>query len=542
MSINQGPNIHPLKDSGAYGDIPSKFYLDKIEVSNVEENPDQVEDYYRLTLADYRPDSTFLASDEERKDKHSDEFLSLRYSGDRSEGIDPYLPDGAFTDWDFALRDPRSLMLQPDMRKHTAQQYARASYIKFSDDSDWSVPGEGITPYRMVENIKSGFYPVKDRLKIYDESMDNWHNGGINVAVRKGNDLVKITSDGTIVNLAEASQANRSDAVNQLSNDPTTAFRHSMPDQRVKISRYGLVRTKQHWNDQNWENNRLSSFTDHANMAVIDGQLAPKMLAHLIVDLEGLRQNKQEVAKGAQYNDSLVVQERQKKLSPDDIYKIIRLEGMNSQEEAPNVKYEGKMIHKYNNKPKNENRKAIQNIQINHEITKSMELATKKSNRSNIKDLRETIVKSAHDEGLYNESKSRRILKKENMKTENQNRHTNYSQFVEDTKTVKNYSGIKPSKNYNFQNTISYEEFALESRGVPYRKGANNEKRRKEKEEFENSQDTSLFEFGVYDKADKMARGKTLGRPIQNDMDYGDSEGLDEGMREVGLTDIRGIR
>ena len=52
--------------SGQYGDMPFDMYLRKIEQSCDYENPNQVDDYQRDLLKDFRPDAAFFESDQAR--------------------------------------------------------------------------------------------------------------------------------------------------------------------------------------------------------------------------------------------------------------------------------------------------------------------------------------------------------------------------------------------------------------------------------------------------------------------------------------------
>ena len=174
---------HSIVGSGS--DVPVDVYLKKIEQTCMYESPDMVESYHRNTLKDMRPCQDFFESDQPRGGRSADgklngnnissRFLNFRDSGFMSaEGAEPYLPDGTFLDHVFLEKDPRGGALEPDMRKHVDQQYARKSFINFKPDHDDSVTESGITPGQMVKNIRSGQKIIKDYLKIFDTSWDAW--------------------------------------------------------------------------------------------------------------------------------------------------------------------------------------------------------------------------------------------------------------------------------------------------------------------------------------------------------------------------------
>lgn len=544
MSFMDMSNVHPLADSGAYGGIPYDLMLRTMEQTPIYEDENQVEDYMRRQMKDYRPDAPFLASDAPRDPNdrgggnHSVERMNLRHGGARSLE-DPYLPDGSFLDWEFTDKDPRGIATDPDMRKHYEQQMARAAFIKFYDDNDYSVPETGVNPVQMVANKEAGFYQFKDRYQNFEESFDAWHNGGTAQSTRTGSDVAKCTMDGTVMDLVDSTQRNRGDAVDRLSRDPTIAFRHSTVDHRVKIAKYGMVRASQDKSYQNWSNNRGSSFLDHANMAVINGERTNRMLANLIIDLEGLRATKQEVAQGATYGDSAVQQQRSKKMQPDDIYKILMIGGNVSHGQSANEAFEGKRIARYGSMPKNNNRVLIEQIQINHEIVKSMEQATRRiaSNEGKeFRDLRKNIEQSASDRGVYREAFNRR-LGPNVSKTINETRNAEYTQHVEDGKEVKQYGGIKPSKYRNPTNDLEWERFGSHSRNTLNRKGRREGYKIKDVDDFEQDTDQNRLTFGVFDRATRADAREHMGRGIQHDMDFGDIE-TDETIHEMGDMDL----
>lgn len=539
MAYSDYSGMRGLGASGSYGAIPNDIYMRKIEQTDFYEDPDQVENHMRSMLTDLRPDKPFLAAHEARSGEDrgggfaSSERLALRHTGSRS-GTEAWLPDGVFLEHEFTERDPRGSALGPDMRKHAEQQYARASLIKLYDDSDYSVPESGITPTQMVSNIKSGMYQFKDRFQNFDTSMDGWSSGaGKQRKLEDNRAQGMVTLDGTITDLSEASVRNRQDATARLSADPTIAYRHSTPDHRVKIARYGLVKARQFMNENNWSNNRLSTFEDQSRLQVIDGQLVNKQLASFILDVTGQRDTKQAIAQGADYGDSYNNQLRNRKISAGDLVKINMMIGQlgGTQTETANQQLDGKTVNRYGQKKTHNNRNAMNNTQINHEIIESMKQATRDmKNKHRIEESREKITQSAADNGVYREaSTSQRIETFDATK-----RETKINHFIEDGKTTMNYSGIKPSDNHQKMSNLAYENFGDLSRNTKQRRLYQGEIKNRSKDNNEYEQNQNKFEFGVYDKAFKTDAKDHIGRGIQFSMDKGDS---DFGF-EVGSADL----
>ena len=454
---------------GQAGTIPYDEYLRKIQQTNLREDPDQYEKYVRGQLVDYRPDAPFFESDQTRDPNDrgsgygSKERLALRHSGARSEE-EPYLPDGTFLDHEFMERDPRGTQTAPDFNEARKQRTARAQFIKLYNDDDYSVPETGINPVQMVSLIRGGQKEFKDRWRNFDESMDSWHNGS--AALRGEHSTVAmVTKDGTIINLAEATQKLREDPVNVLSNRTPAMLRLTDPDHRVKTSKYGVVRPMQDMDSNKWNTNRYNAYLDHKIPVEINGQMVNRGLAMLILDLEGQRATKQMVAQGTNYDDSQVtmIREMQKKINPEDLYKMIMI-GMTSASQptaAHQEFFEGKQIIRHA-KFDGDVRQLLNAGQLNHVVAASMTQVNRERGAKKTDDLRQAVIKSATDYGLYKESINH---------TANVNKVTNTlvreginTRSIEDQKETKTYGGIKPSKKYNPHEIIDYEAFAKASK------------------------------------------------------------------------------
>jgi len=526
--IDEG--VDPLGASGsAYGGLPQDMYLRKIEQTDYYEDPDMTENFMRSTLTDFKPDKPFLASDEARSSDdrgsgyQSTSRLALRHSGGRSSE-DPYLPDGTFLGHIGGMtdRDPRGHAIGPDMRQHVAQQYARADLIKFYDDSDYSVPSEGINPEQMQANKISLRAAFKERYQNFDTAFDAWHNGGTDNGNGRmtGSSVAKYTHDGTIMDITEAEQGNRTDATARLSADPKVSYRHSTPDHRFKIARYGQVRVKQFMNNNDWGNNRMSTFQDHNNLVEINGTMVNRELGNLIIDLEGVRETKQAVAQGAEYGDSYNTQVRSAKLSPSDVYKIMMID-MSSPENANSRYYSEGMKNRAAGVLTHDHRSLMEHAEFNHDIADIMQQATRQMrylSEDDVRASREQVEQSVKASGLFNEQANRRMTEKT---TNNLNRESFDNRHIEDSKQTMNYAGIKPSKTNRVHGKLDGEAFAKFSRGTHQRKGKREGAVANKTYHNEYDQDQGRLDFGTYDRADRADPHEHMGRNF-NQMDMGD--------------------
>jgi hypothetical protein len=435
--------------SGQYGTIPYDAYFRKIEQHNGYEDPMTVENYMRQQLVDYRPDAPIFESDQPRDPNDrgsgfaSRERLNLRHTGFRSTES-PNLPDGVFLDHEFMERDPRGVQNMPDLSKAKDHQIARASLIKYSNDADYSIPESGISPAQMVSLIRNSQQQFKDRYANFEESMDAWYNSA-RLIDKKRNQVAMVTRDGTIVNLADADQKNRRDYVALISDKVTGIPRWTEPDHRVKVSKYGMVKSLFDIGANKWNNNRSNSYLDHSIPVELNGQMVNKLLATLIMDIEGQRSTKQEITKGADYSDSLMnqVKESKTRINPEDIYKIMMI-GMRSNSHAASA--HESMTSDTNNKKiklESDNRYIMQQSKLNHEIAETISQANKKLGQRESKDMRERIKQSAADQGIYAHVGNKKNIEKVINRLERKSKDNRY---IEEEKIVQSYAGIKPSK------------------------------------------------------------------------------------------------
>ena len=462
--------------AGQFGDIPIDLLLKKNEITDLplsEDDTETMHNHMRNLLVDHRPDRPFLESDQPRSSNipgsgfMSEQMINLRTSGALTTE-DPFLPDGLFLDWEFTERDPRSTSTDPDMTKYVDQERARGSFFRYSPDADYSVPERGINPVQMINNINSGFYPTKDRMQIFDESYDSWHNGGTVQRVKKGGDSGKTTQDGTLVDLAEASYSNRQDATTKLSNDPLMAYRHAVPDQRVKIARYGNNRISQSLKTQDWKNNRASAYVNQDIGQIVNNERVNSAIATAIINLEGIRDTKQAVFQGADYGDSAVLQTLQSlKIPVDAINKMLRVSAESNADPA-NMQFENAYI-KTDAIRVQKDRKDHSKSDLNHYIAEIMTMVNRIGRDRTADDLREQIERSAADYGIYHEDGNRSRENKSDRRK--QADKSEDERHIEGGKEVYNFGSIAPKKDKKMQNA-AWEGFARHSMTAMHREHA----------------------------------------------------------------------
>jgi hypothetical protein len=565
MAYSDYPGLKGLAGTGP-GGIPEDIYLRKIAVSDTkgvkvrfppnvpininndprngqpvetieeydEDNPELVDHFFRSTLKGIGTDRPVFESEEPRTDNYSRDRINLRTTGTRTD-LDPWLPDGTFLDYEFTEKDPRGTAVGPDMRKYVEQQWARAPFIKFSSDESHSVPELAMNPYQMIEAKDKTFVRYRESYKNFEESFDNFHNGGTGKK-RTSTAAALVTGDGSVALIHDSTSRQRRDPTHVLSNDPSVAFRHSTTDHRFKVQRYGYTTVAKGLESENWAKNRLASNLDDAKVKEINGVMVNKAFAGLIVDLEGLRKNKQASAQGATYGDSVKSQQRQYKLVADDVHKLMSMgvkasQGRTANDMLGDAKLAQRTMGTLVDGDFTSNRRATK---LNNDVKESMKQATKKgADLAKIEEARENIQQSAVNNALYNETTTRAAAGlSENPAASREMIHA--SQSFLDGKQVANYSTVVPPPEHNSagRDLVRYEDYKGESMTnfAGSRKG---KYKYLDKRFYENTQDEGASEFGVYDRAQRASAESHKGRKA-GQFDFGDTE-VDE---EVGDQDL----
>lgn len=221
---------------GTYRYIDNEKLKRKFEVTNIVENQNILDDYYKNTLKDFSPDPATFAYEEARKNYDSVGKLNTHYYGRRNDK-EPFQNDLflGFTD-----KDPRSIHNGPLMGKYQEQIWSRKDDFKYSfkDDSDNSVPTSGISESQMQKNKKKTYKGFQERFKNYEESSDAWTPGFKPIK----SDMSKVylhDVDDTLPELTKIKDlGNRRDVVNEMSLHALPSGWNAVPDQKYKIAKY----------------------------------------------------------------------------------------------------------------------------------------------------------------------------------------------------------------------------------------------------------------------------------------------------------------
>jgi hypothetical protein len=442
MAFTDSTTLKGLATSFAYGGIPADMILKKYQMTDLGDSPDQtLTSFMRNSLMDRTVDTPWREEhfqrsvDDPEFSANSARMLSMRYEGGRS-GLSPHLPDGTFLDFDGARPDPRGTVNLPNMRNYNAQHGARASMISFANDSsDTATSGER-HPERTKSDLGSVFHGIKDRLRVFSESLGAFHTGSSGLKQPKPITCDKYETEFPVLDLADSCVRNRSDAVTRVSNDPRVAYRHMTPDHRVKSSHFAKMRApRTKYSDGS---SRYLAAQDH-KMVYFDGKLIRRQLADVIMDLEGQNEQRMLSAQGARYSDSHAVGTRRTRLSTGDLTKL----AMMNRDTQPKAQDFSLLI------PRTKATKAkgssVDNFDISQPVAASMASAARKVNLSAPGDLRQEIEMSMADYGLYFEASARK--KRRTAGSDLQQREMkSYSHSKEEGKAAQQYAGIAKIK------------------------------------------------------------------------------------------------
>lgn len=273
--------------SGQYGTIPFNVFRNKYEKTNFHESPFAVGDYQRQMLTDLSCDQPFFESDQKREDTHSEEILSLRYSGHRS-GETPDMPDLflGFTD-----RDPRGYTTDPRFNKAAEMTWAKQGSWKFYSDASHTVTEREKMPHTIQRQLRNEMENIKSRLKIFSTSRDGRPSGGPGVThTGVGGDSRVDQSEGDGATSEEFSPQRTKDATMALSNSLPLGWEQT-GDHEFKIASYSLLRSQ--GKDGDLQTNRYKTDENqYDNLTRFQDQIVPVGMARLmktIADERALR-------------------------------------------------------------------------------------------------------------------------------------------------------------------------------------------------------------------------------------------------------------
>ena len=430
---------------GQYGLLGNDMYLRKTETTNMYEDPDQTENYIRGLLKDFKPDAPFFESDQARggKDEYgndrggyqSEAVINLR-SGARTL-TDPYLPDGTFTDWQFLEKDPRGVAIGPDMKKHSEQQYARGGFYNYRDDGDNSIMESGWNPWKAQMQIRNAQNIFKDYFKNFETSMDSWHNGGIG-SYKKVSVKEKDGLSGELKDPLQASNTNRIDVTNNLSNDTSIGWRKTT-DHRFNVAKYGRRNLGKSFTDDDWYKNRANVNTTHDTRVSLEGTPTSKSTALLMMDLSKKRETYQFTGlNGIDFSKSSKAKNTTRKLTPADMAGMLNRPSLETRTEDANTKLKGE-VKSSNKTRKHKHSSNIKKTVINPEIIEKISSVTSKTIKKKDSDLRDFIDQSAANDNLYITKNNTKSVKKSDQETL-WNTDADYQKG--DSKKINNYKAI----------------------------------------------------------------------------------------------------
>lgn len=273
---------------GTYRYIDNEKLKKKFEVTNILENQNILDDFYKNTLKDFSPDLPTFAYEESRKNHDSVSKLNTHYYGRRNT-TEPFQNDLflGFTD-----KDPRSIHNGPLMGKYQEQIWSRKDDFKYSfkDDADNSIPTAGISEAKMQKNKKDTYKGFQERFKNYEESTDAWATGFNPIQ----SDMSKIylhDVDDTLPDLTKIKDlGNRRDVINEMSLRALPTGWDAVPDQKYKIAKYTKLLSQMNIKDINILKNKNEQEKDNKQKNLDAEQ---KLLRQLILLTENYKKKKQ---------------------------------------------------------------------------------------------------------------------------------------------------------------------------------------------------------------------------------------------------------
>lgn len=404
---------------GLSGDMPIDMLMRKQELTCQYQDPYEVENHLRELMRDFSCDQPFLASDQmrggideygtNRGGYQSSQTINLR-SGARTL-TDPRLPEGVFLDHQFLEKDPRGVALGPDMKKHVDQQYARKDLIKYFPDNDDSVPQGPMNPWKMQMNVRNAQNTTKDYFKIFDTSKGGWTNGGMTPGYSVSNKQ-NIKDGQVIMDPVQMPNINRIDATNNLSNDTSIGWRRTT-DHRFKVAKYGKTNASKSFTTEDWYKNRSNVHIDHDIYVSWQDTNMLKSTALLMMDLSRKKETQQFTGlSGINFGTSAKIKNKQKKLTPGDMAGITARPTKETRVEDSHTALKGEQTPTSGEKLMIHDVKNIEKTHINPTIVEKMSNINKQMNTQKTDDLRNSIKKSADDNGVYMAMDNKQVTKK----------------------------------------------------------------------------------------------------------------------------------
>jgi hypothetical protein len=510
---------------GTSGLMPEDLYLRKYETSCVYESPSLMNDYNRNELKKEGSQQPFFESDQKRTNYDTKGRLALRDNGKRSNA-EPWLPDGTFLDHQFATKDPRSIMYNPNMRKHVDQQYSRKNYYNFRNDNDHSIPEKGIHPEKYRQKIRETQQQAKDRMKIFETSRVAWQTGIDSNLVTKRKGLLNTITDTEMSAVADSTLENRTGKTTSLSNDTSIGWRRGV-DHRFQVAHYGQQRGSRAFADQDWYKNRGSTKYDQENdYVMIEESPVPRPTAELIVDLSAKRLQEIEGARHVKLGKGKGCKVMKRRLTQADMIKCQSKYSKQSGKLGAHTKLNGIQ----GNTP------GVQfgsddNIQrhtiIKPTIVEKMMIGNKKRSDIERDDLRQSIKQSSKDGGIYIKVKNSKRASMETLDPTCGRNKVEYGFIRGEEKKVHVYGAGRKTKVGTDMSRVTTEDFGSHSYNTDQRR--RNLGSAKNMQASDTVESTEVSEFTPHQIGKKGSMDKSKAKYMNV---------RDHAMQEIGISEM----
>jgi hypothetical protein len=462
-----------MKDglSGSGYNMPQSAYLKKMERTCMYEDKDQLYNFYRDSLKDLRPDKPLFESDQTRRNNFSEDRLNIRHVGKRVATM-PDLPDGTFLDFDGLQSDVRGTALDPDMKQHRRQQEARGKFIKQGNDEDNSVPSAGWNPTHLIRDMTAQFYPLKQRMKIFDDSMNGMSAGtGINQKQRKNTAECMQETDASQPEMQDEICYNRANKTNTLSNNTSIGWRRTT-DHMFQVAKYGMMRGKTNANADIIKNRSNAHVTHDVQVSYRD-QMVSKALSLKMIDLSKRKKNDMDAAAD---NDNILgestkTQVRTKKITPADMAGMQARETDESQGASAHTQLGGEQAQHVTgamtSQQTDSNR--MGKVVVDPFIIEYMASINRKMSPRDVEDLRENVLQSVELSGLMVEQKTKQAQSSE---VGNELMWMSGANFERgNSMKMANYRKMKAMPTAKDQNHYDFEEYKQSQKTSGQRRG-----------------------------------------------------------------------
>ena len=394
-----------LTGSGSY--MPIDAYLKKNEMTCVDYNPEELTNYMRQTIIDYREPPSRFEQDQQRYDTHSREKLHLRHTGDRSGGVMPWLPDGTFLDQVF-LSDAGNSTL-PDFQNLRNQIDLRVRDIPVYTDEDYSVPTKEVSASQLISNKDMLYNRAKKEMLIFDTSKDYIQIPGTNGHPLLGShQLKKLINEQTPSFLSEEASSNRNWQV-ELSNNTPVGWQ-TTPDSMFKVSKYDTPRKMGDLTADQY-NNKIGGVLDTDFLVSFEGKNIPRSVAQTIIEIMRQRKRVENFMRtsGTDFDKSHEQRTRKLKQIDASLKELMRRYSNHSSDmHSLNLEQTNMSGKKYISKPDiYKKEKSIVVLQLLDLIKKST--SNRKLGKLESDDLRNEIVQTATSDAIYNTASNKKL-------------------------------------------------------------------------------------------------------------------------------------